>query len=121
MTYVVTERCVDCRFTYCVAECPANCFYEVKSPAMLVIHPDECVDCDACVPLCPINAIWPAHELPPEYADWTAKNAELAPNGKQLTSMHPEPLGTARLLDEIQAAEKAKGWTVAEPSSAAEA
>jgi len=86
MTYVITDRCVDCRFTYCVAECPANCFYEVKDPAMLVIHPDECVDCDACVPLCPINAIWPGDDLPPEFSEWTQKNAELAPMGTQVSS-----------------------------------
>ena len=118
MAYVVTDRCVDCRFTYCVAECPANCFYEVKDPAMLVIHPDECVDCDACVPLCPINAIWPDGELPAEYADWAGKNAELAPNGTQVTDVAPEPLESAKLLDEIQADEKKQGWEIAEPASA---
>ena len=118
MTYVITGRCVDCPFTYCVAECPANCFYEVKDPAMLVIHPDECVDCDACVPLCPINAIWPGDDLPSVFAEWTEKNAELAPTGVQVTSVLPEPLETAKLLDEIQADEQAKGLEVTEPASA---
>ena len=77
MTHVVTARCVDCRYTYCVVECPVSCFYEVKDPHMLVIDPGTCIDCEACVPQCPVNAIYPDHELPSEYADWEAKNAEL--------------------------------------------
>ena len=50
MTHVVTARCVDCRYTYCVVECPVSCFYEVKDPHMLVIDPGTCIDCEACVP-----------------------------------------------------------------------
>ena len=81
MTHVVTARCVDCRYTYCVVECPVSCFYEVKDPHMLVIDPGTCIDCEACVPQCPVNAIYPDHELPSEYADWEAKNAELFEQG----------------------------------------
>ena len=44
MTHVVTERCVDCRYTYCVVECPVTCFWEIKDPHMLVIDPDTCID-----------------------------------------------------------------------------
>ena len=55
MTYVVTEACIRCKFNDCVAICPVDCFYEGES--MLVIHPDECIDCGACVPACPSDAI----------------------------------------------------------------
>jgi ferredoxin len=119
MTHVVTARCVDCRYTYCVVECPVACFWEVKSPHMLVIDPATCIDCEACVPACPINAIWPDHELPPEYAEWTEKNAQLFTGGTNVTE-GSDPLDTARLLDEIQADEKAKGWNITEPSKAAD-
>ena len=50
MTHVVTGRCVDCRYTDCCTVCPVECFYETKDPAMLVIDPDTCIDCELCVP-----------------------------------------------------------------------
>ena len=55
MTYVVDERCIKCKTTDCVAVCPVNCFYEGEN--MLVIHPDECIDCGVCQPECPVDAI----------------------------------------------------------------
>ncbi len=55
MTYVVTENCIKCKFTDCVEVCPVDCFYEGAN--MLVIHPDECIDCGVCVPECPAEAI----------------------------------------------------------------
>lgn len=119
MTHVVTARCVDCRYTYCVVECPVTCFWEVKDPHMLVIDPGTCIDCEACVPQCPVNAIYPDHELPSEYADWEAKNAELFEQGVNVTE-GSDPLDSARLLEEIQEEEKAKGWDIPEPSKAAE-
>lgn len=118
MTHVVTGRCVDCRYTYCVVECPVTCFYEVTDPAMLVIDPGTCIDCEACVPACPINAIYPDHELPPEFADWEQKNADLWEAGENITD-GSDPLDTAKLLEEIQEEEKAKGWDIEEPSKAA--
>ena len=57
MTYVVTENCIKCKYTDCVEVCPVDCFYEGKN--MLVIHPDECIDCGVCVPECPAEAIFP--------------------------------------------------------------
>jgi NAD-dependent dihydropyrimidine dehydrogenase PreA subunit len=53
MTYVVDEKCIKCKTTDCVAVCPVNCFYEGEN--MLVIHPDECIDCGVCVPECPVS------------------------------------------------------------------
>ena len=55
MTFVVTENCIKCKYTDCVEVCPVDCFYEGAN--MLVIHPDECIDCGVCVPECPAEAI----------------------------------------------------------------
>lgn len=57
MTYVVNESCVDCKYTDCVTVCPVDCFKE--GPNMLIIDPDECIDCAVCVPECPVDAIVP--------------------------------------------------------------
>jgi ferredoxin len=117
MAYVVTARCVDCRYTYCVVKCPVACFWEIQQPHMLLIDPVTCVHCDACVPECPVNAIWPDTDVPPEYGEWTAFNAENFEKGVSVEA-GTDPLPTARLLDEIQAEERAKGWRIVEPSGA---
>ena len=57
MTYVVTEACIKCKYMDCVEVCPVDCFYEGEN--MLVIHPDECIDCGVCEPECPPEAILP--------------------------------------------------------------
>ncbi len=57
MTYVITEDCIRCKYTDCVEICPVNCFYEGEN--MLVIHPDECIDCGVCESECPVEAILP--------------------------------------------------------------
>jgi ferredoxin len=118
MTYVVTERCVDCRYTYCVADCPVDCFWMIDAPhRMLVIDPGTCVHCDACLPLCPVNAIWPDTDLPPEYEGWRAFNAERFAAGVQVHEAGA-PLETALLLEEVQARERERGWAIAEPPGA---
>ena len=66
MTYLVTDNCVKCKHTTCVAVCPVDCFYE--GPDMLVIDPDVCIDCGVCEPECPANAIVPETALSPEEA-----------------------------------------------------
>ena len=55
MTYVVTDNCIMCKYTDCVEVCPVDCFYEGENT--LAIHPDECIDCGACEPVCPVEAI----------------------------------------------------------------
>ena len=60
MTYVVKDACVKCKYMDCVEVCPVDCFYE--GPNMLVINPDECIDCGVCQPECPIDAIVPDTE-----------------------------------------------------------
>ena len=56
MTHVVSENCIKCKYTDCVDVCPVDCFRE--GPNMLVIDPDECIDCAVCIPECPANAIF---------------------------------------------------------------
>lgn len=80
MPFVVTEACIQCKYTDCVAVCPMDCFFE--GPNFLVIHPDECIDCSICVAECPVGAIVNAAEISPEQADFIEINATL--------SQHPE-------------------------------
>jgi ferredoxin len=76
MAFVVAEPCINCKYTDCVAVCPVDCFYEGKN--FLVIHPDECIDCGACEPVCPTKAIFPEDDLPEKWKEYTALNAELS-------------------------------------------
>jgi ferredoxin len=77
MAYVVAEPCVKCKYTDCVEVCPVNCFYEANN--LLVIHPDECIDCGACEPVCPTKAIFPETDIPEKWAEYKAINADNAP------------------------------------------
>ncbi len=71
MTYIVTEQCIKCKFTDCVDVCPVDCFYEGEN--MLVINPDECIDCGVCEPECPVEAIKPESA---ELAKWIELNRQ---------------------------------------------
>jgi len=73
MAYIVADPCVKCKYTDCVAVCPVDCFYEGVN--MLVIHPDECIDCGACEPECPTTAIFEEGELPDKWAPYVSINA----------------------------------------------
>jgi ferredoxin len=75
MTYVVTEGCIKCKYMDCVEVCPVDCFHE--GPNMLVIDPEECIDCTLCVPDCPVDAIY-AEDLPEGQMQFLELNAELA-------------------------------------------
>lgn len=74
MTYVVTESCIKCKYMDCVEVCPVDCFYEGEN--MLVINPEECIDCGVCQPECPIDAILPDTE--PTMEKWVEINAQYA-------------------------------------------
>ena len=115
MAHIVTARCVDCRYTDCCTVCPVDCFYETKDPAMLVIDPDTCIDCELCVPECPINAIYPEDELPECYEEWVEKNEKLYEEGEVITEK-VDALPGALTLEEIQAKEQEAGLDVEEPS-----
>ena len=73
MPYVVTENCVDCRFTDCVEVCPVDCFF--ADDKQLYIHPDECIDCGACEFACPVKAIFNEDDLPANLVSWIEINA----------------------------------------------
>src|SRR5260370_40114364 len=81
MTYVVTEACIKCKYTDCVAVCPVDCFYEGDN--MLVIHPDECIACGVCEPECPADAI--KADTEPGVETWLALNARFAMVGPNIS------------------------------------
>jgi len=76
MAYVVAEPCVKCKYTDCVDVCPVDCFYEGEN--FLVINPDECIDCGACVPECPTEAIFSEDDLPEKWAEYKEINETFA-------------------------------------------
>ena len=92
MAYIITRLCRDCLDTGCVAVCPVDCIYEYTGsnreewPNQLYIHPDECIDCGACEPECPVTAIFPEEDTPPQWKAYIAKNRDVfqgaAPPGK---------------------------------------
>ncbi len=74
MAYVICEPCVDVKDTACVAVCPVDCIYEFDGENMLYIQPDECIDCDACRPECPVEAIFPLAEVPGQWQSYIETN-----------------------------------------------
>ena len=78
MSYVVTEACIKCKYTDCVEVCPVDCFYEGEN--MLVINPDECIDCGVCEPECPAEAILPEANTDEKWLDLNKAYAEKWPN-----------------------------------------
>ncbi len=86
MTYIIAEPCVDVLDRACVDVCPVDCIYELEDTQlsegdeahkmMLYIHPEECIDCGACEPECPVEAIFPEDEVPDKWADYTTYNYE---------------------------------------------
>ncbi|MDQ3731126.1 MAG: ferredoxin family protein [Pseudomonadota bacterium] len=78
MTTVVTGNCQGCRFTDCVTVCPVACFH--GDDQMLYIDNEVCIDCGACIPECPVQAIYEESDLPDDLVHWVETNAERAPN-----------------------------------------
>ncbi len=76
MTHVVLDSCIRCRYTDCVDVCPVDCFR--VGPNMLVIDPDECIDCGVCIPECPVEAIVAEEDVPASQEQFTELNADLA-------------------------------------------
>ncbi|MBX6749770.1 MAG: ferredoxin family protein [Micromonosporaceae bacterium] len=95
MAYVISEPCVDVKDRACVEECPVDCIYE--GGRSLYIHPDECVDCGACEPVCPVEAIYYEDDLPEPLRPYGADNAafftQIGPSGVSLGS----PGGAAKV------------------------
>lgn len=74
MTYIISQACVDVKDKACIDECPVDCIYEGER--MLYIHPDECVDCGACEPVCPVEAIYYEDDLPVQFQAYYEVNVE---------------------------------------------
>jgi NAD-dependent dihydropyrimidine dehydrogenase PreA subunit len=92
MTYVIAQPCVDVKDRACIDECPVDCIYE--GARSLYIHPDECVDCGACEPVCPVEAIYYEDDVPEEWQDYYAANVEFfgeigSPGGAARTGVLP--------------------------------
>ena len=89
MTHVVCKDCIGCKYTDCVVVCPVECFYEGEQ--MLYIHPEDCIDCEACVPECPVEAIFHEDNVPEGEEGFTALTAEMASQCEVITEQK-EPL-----------------------------
>jgi len=82
MTYVIAEPCITTKDTACVEVCPVDCIHptkdedEFEGAEMIYINPDECIDCGACAPECPVEAIFDEGDLPEKWAAFTKKNAD---------------------------------------------
>jgi ferredoxin len=92
MTFVVTEACIRCKYTDCVAACPVECFHE--GPDFLVIDPSACIDCGVCVPECPVEAIFDEKDLAPEHHEYVELNRRLATQWPLITAAQ-DPLPDA--------------------------
>ena len=103
MTFVVTDVCIKCKYTDCVEVCPVDCFYEGEN--MLVIHPDECIDCGVCEPECPIEAIIP--DIDDKAADFLELNRKYAEQWPVLTTKK-DPLPEADSFKDKK--DKLKEW-----------
>jgi len=84
MTFIVLDNCIKCKYTDCVEVCPVDCFYEGEN--MLVINPEECIDCGVCVPECPADAIRPES---PELIDWIELNRTYSTKWPVITQKKP--------------------------------
>lgn len=107
MTFVVTEKCIRCKYTDCVEVCPVDCFYE--GPNFLVINPSECIDCALCEPECPVNAIYSEDDLPEKYQSYLELNTELSekwPNINRRKDAPPDADQWTEVDDKIQYLEK---------------
>jgi ferredoxin len=102
MAYIVNDKCIKCKYTDCVEVCPVDCFYEGEN--MLVIHPDECIDCGVCEPECPADAIKPDTE--PGTERWLELNRQYAENWPNITAKKPAMPEADALKDEPDKFEK---------------
>ncbi len=87
MTYVVTDACIRCKYMDCVTVCPVECFHEGET--MLVINPNECIDCNLCVPECPADAIRP--DIEPGLEQWLELNAKYSAEWPNITAKKDPP------------------------------
>ncbi|MFM7158862.1 MAG: DUF3470 domain-containing protein [Planctomycetaceae bacterium] len=91
MPYVVTEPCFGCKYTDCVVVCPVECFYEGEQ---MVYIGSECIDCDSCLPECPVEAIFPEENVPENWQDYIALNREMAASCPPIRERKPPLAGS---------------------------
>jgi ferredoxin len=96
VTYIIAQPCVDVLDKACIEECPVDCIYEGER--MLYIHPDECVDCGACEPVCPVEAIYYEDDVPEQWKDYYKANVDFfedlgSPGGASRTTSGTESTG----------------------------
>jgi ferredoxin len=89
VTFVVTDSCIKCKYMDCVEVCPVDCFHE--GPNMLVIDPEECIDCTLCEPECPVEAIFADDEVPEGQEQFLKLNDELSQNWPVITEIGDVP------------------------------
>ena len=82
MAYVITEPCIGVKDTACIDVCPMDCIHGGEQDNMLYIDPEECIDCDGCVPVCPVNAIFPENQVPEKWREYTQINSDYFKNKK---------------------------------------
>lgn len=88
MTYIVNDQCIRCKHMDCVDVCPVDCFYEGEN--MLVINPDECIDCGVCEPECPADAIQADSAKDVEH--WVEFNQKWSGQWPNITAMRKEDI-----------------------------
>ncbi|QQG46774.1 MAG: ferredoxin family protein [Candidatus Azosocius agrarius] len=107
MTFVVTEKCIRCKYTDCVEVCPVDCFHEGNN--FLVINPDECIDCALCEPECPVEAIYSDDDLPADQYIFLDINNELSkkwPKILETKNSMPDADKWAGVVNKIEYLEK---------------
>ena len=77
MTYVIVEPCIGVKDASCVDVCPVDCIHATDDDPQFYIDPDECIDCGACEPECPVTAIFPEEDVPPNMTSYIEKNREV--------------------------------------------
>ncbi len=107
MPFIVTENCIKCKYTDCVEVCPVDCFHE--GPNMLVIDPDECIDCTLCEPECPVEAIMSEDDVSDEQRKFIELNAELSAQWPVINEIKDAPADAddwKEVTDKLQYLEK---------------
>ena len=105
MTYIVNEKCINCRYTDCVEVCPVDCFYIGENS--IVIHPDECIDCGVCEPECPAEAILPDSEMTDQLKYWLDINTKYSAIWPNITR-ELDPMPDADALNPAKGYDKDK-------------
>ena len=102
MTYIVNDKCIKCKLMDCVEVCPIDCFYEGKN--MLVIKPDQCIDCGVCEPECPIDAI--KEDTEPGAEQWHKINKKYSETWQNITEKKEPPADSEKYKTEVKKFEK---------------